>query len=74
MKLVLWFWIYRELTSLGYECLVVNPADIPQAQKEELSKADTVDSRKLARELDKNSLTHIYIPTEKRRLPETFTD
>lgn len=56
------FWIYRKLTSLGYKCIVVNPADIPQTQKEELSKTDSIDCTKLARELDKNSLTPIYIP------------
>ncbi len=27
------FWIQRQLTALGIECLVVNPADIPKSQK-----------------------------------------
>jgi len=27
------FWIQRQLASLGVECLVVNPADIPKSQK-----------------------------------------
>ena len=58
------FWIYREFSRLGYDCTVVNPADIPQTQKEELNKNDTIDSRKLAKALDKNNLTPIYIPSE----------
>ncbi|MGI8638039.1 MAG: hypothetical protein ACR2KZ_21805 [Segetibacter sp.] len=30
------FWIQRQLTGLGIECLVVNPADIPKSQKDTL--------------------------------------
>ena len=30
------FWIQRQLTALGIECLVVNPADIPKTQKDSL--------------------------------------
>ena len=36
------FWIQRQLTQLGIECLVVNPADIPKSQKESLQKTDDV--------------------------------
>lgn len=32
------FWIHRQLTGLGIECLVVNPADIPKSQKDTLQK------------------------------------
>jgi transposase len=32
------FWIQRQLTALGIECLVVNPADIPKSQKDSLQK------------------------------------
>ena len=32
------FWIQRQLTQLGIECLVVNPADIPKSQKDSLQK------------------------------------
>ncbi|MBN2881767.1 IS110 family transposase [Candidatus Woesearchaeota archaeon] len=56
------FWISRKLKDLGFECIVVNPADVPKTQKEEFSKNDTVDSRKLARELERKSLRGIYIP------------
>lgn len=32
------FWIQRQFTTLGIECLVVNPADIPKSQKDTLQK------------------------------------
>jgi transposase len=38
------FWIQRQLTSLGIECLVVNPADIPKSQKDSLQKTDPRDA------------------------------
>jgi len=58
------FWIQREITKRNYSCIVINPADVPSTQKEKVTKNDTVDSRKLARELDKpNSLRPLHIPT-----------
>ena len=39
------FWIQRQLTQLGIECLVVNPADIPKSQKDTIQKTDPRDSR-----------------------------
>lgn len=45
------FWIHNELTSYGYECLVVNPADIPTSNKETAEKTDPIDSRKIAKAL-----------------------
>ena len=41
------FWIQRQLTGLGIECLVVNPADIPKSQKDSLQKTDPHDSRNI---------------------------
>ena len=32
------FWIQRQLTGLGIECLVVNPADIPKSRERFLAK------------------------------------
>ncbi|MEI6422553.1 MAG: transposase, partial [Lentisphaerota bacterium] len=58
------FWIARELKKYGVECLVVNPADVPTRDKERVNKKDKVDSRKLARELEKGNLEGIYIPDE----------
>ena len=45
------FWIQRMLASYGYECLVVNPADIPTSNKETTEKTDPIDSRKIAKAL-----------------------
>lgn len=57
------FWPCRKLNELGLNCIVVNPADIPTSDKEKSSKSDPVDSRKLARELENQSLKPIYIPS-----------
>ena len=56
------FWIYRELKSYGYECLVVNPADIPTTNKESSEKTDPVDSRKIAKSLRGGLLRGIHVP------------
>jgi transposase len=56
------FWPQRKLKELGFNCIVVNPADIPSSNKEKVVKTDPTDSRKLARELENNSLKPIYIP------------
>ena len=58
------FWIYRRFKELGIDCIVINPADVPTAHKEIDRKSDPVDSNKLSRELEKGSLTCLYIPTE----------
>ena len=58
------FWIYRRFKELGIDCIVINPADVPTAHKEKEHKTDPVDSNKLSRELEKGSLTSIYIPSE----------
>ena len=53
--------IHRELNSLGIRNIVINAADIPTSQKDKLNKRDPVDSRKIARELEKGSLHGIHI-------------
>lgn len=58
------FWIQRALTSFGYECLVVNPADIPTSNKESNHKTDPIDSRKIAKTLRAGLLRGIHIPSE----------
>lgn len=60
------FWLHRALTKLGINNIVVNPADVPTTQKEKSNKTDKIDSGKLARELENNSLTAIYIPTDEQ--------
>ncbi len=58
------FWIHKQLQSFSFKNIVVNPADIATKQKEKVKKTDPVDSRKLARELEKNSLDAIYVPDD----------
>lgn len=58
------FWIARQLKSMGVECMVVNPADIPTMDKEKDKKEDGRDSRKLARQLSSGSLDGIFIPSQ----------
>jgi transposase len=45
------FSLCRSLWAAGMECMVVNPADIPSADKERRSKIDQVDARKLSMHL-----------------------
>lgn len=56
------FWIQRRLTSYGYECLVVNPADIPTTNKESSAKTDPIDSRKIGKALRSGLLTSVHVP------------
>ena len=56
------YWAHRELIKYGFNNLVVSPSEIPTSGKEKLSKTDIVDSKKLARELEKGYLKGIYIP------------
>lgn len=52
------------MIASGINNIVVNPADIPTSQKEEVYKDGPVDSRKIARALRAGLLDCIYIPTE----------
>jgi len=56
------FWIQRKLSSYGYACIVVNPADIPTTNKESSEKTDPVDSRKIAKGLRAGMLRGIHVP------------
>jgi transposase len=58
------FWIQRQLTLLGIECQVIHPADVPTTDKERKRKSDVVDSRKLARGLENDELTPIFVPDQ----------
>ena len=57
------YWIQRQLAQKNMECLVVNPADIPSAQKDDLQKTDPRDARGIARALQSGLLKGIYIPS-----------
>ena len=66
------FWIQRQLTSLGVECLVVNPADIPKSQKDSLQKTDPRDARNLGLRLQSGVLHGIHIPGEQQEADRVF--
>ena len=56
------YWIQRQLTELGVECLVVNPADIPSTQKDEIYKTDQRDARGIGEALSAGRLRGIFVP------------
>ena len=58
------YWIYRVLIGYGYQCLVVNAADIPTSNKESSSKTDPIDSRKIGKALRAGLLTSIHVPDQ----------
>jgi len=58
------FWAKRALEKLGYETLVVNPADIPTSGKDRVFKTDKRDSRKILAALRSGELEAIHCPTE----------
>jgi transposase len=58
------YWIQRQLMGKDIECIVVNPADIPSAQKDDLQKTDPRDARGIARALQKGLLKGFYIACE----------
>jgi transposase len=58
------FWLHRELTKLGINSIIVNPADIPTTDKERKQKEDQRDSRKIAKTLQAGQLQGIFIPSE----------
>lgn len=60
------FWIHEELRRRGVDCIVVNPSDVPTKDKEQRSKRDGVDCRKLARCLRAGELEGIYVPSRSR--------
>lgn len=59
------FWIHRHLTELGIDNIVVHAADIPTTSKEKSHKSDSIDSRKIARELRNGSIQGVWIPDQK---------
>lgn len=56
------FWIQRELTKAGVNCVIVNAADIPQTDKERKTKTDRIDSKRIGRGLQAGYLRPIYVP------------
>jgi len=56
------FTAYREFAREGISCTVVNPADVPTSDKEKQRKSDTVDCRKLGKNLSEGALIGIFVP------------
>ncbi len=61
------FNLARELLSLGLNCLVVNPMDVPTIHRDRNQKSDKKDARKIAAALRGGLLEGIYIPDEEIR-------
>jgi len=66
------FWIQRQLTALGIECIIVNPADIPKSQKDTMQKTDPRDARNLSLRLQSGVLRGIHIPDEQQEADRVF--
>ena len=54
----------RFFLNLGWQVTIVNPADVPRMDKQNYQKTDKIDSRNLCKQLQKNNLKSIHIPTE----------
>lgn len=54
----------RYFLNLGWDVLVVNPADIKRGDKERYQKTDSIDSKNLSNFLKRGDLKGIFIPTE----------
>ena len=58
----------RYFMNLGWNVLVVNPADVPRMDKQNYQKTDKIDCRNLAKQLHAGQLRGIYIPDEAQDL------
>jgi len=56
----------RYFLGLGWQVTIVNPADVPRMDKQNYQKTDKIDSRNLCKQLQKNNLRAIHIPTEEQ--------
>lgn len=54
----------RYFLNLGWQVTVVNPGDIPVANKQQFQKTDKIDCRNLCKQLQDGRLKAIHIPTE----------
>jgi transposase len=58
----------RYFLNLGWNVVVVNPADVPRMDKQNYQKTDKIDCRNLAKQLAGGQLNGIYIPDEAQDL------
>jgi transposase len=56
----------RYFLNMSWKVLVVNPADIPKTDKQQYQKTDKLDSINLSKQLQKQTLKAIHIPTEQQ--------
>jgi hypothetical protein len=54
----------RFFLNMGWEVLVVNPADVPRINKQTYQKTDKIDCRNLSKQLHAGQLKGIFIPDE----------
>lgn len=57
------YWICEQLRSVGIDCMIINPADVPTSDKEKKYKTNKVDAQKLARSLRNGELQGLYVPS-----------
>ena len=57
------YWMQRELSECGIDCIIAHPADIPTMDREKKMKSDVIDSRKLCRSLRNREIEGIYVPS-----------
>ncbi|MBD0287336.1 MAG: IS110 family transposase [Flavisolibacter sp.] len=60
------FWAAREMFNYGWQVSVVNPGDIKRSDKHRYQKTDQMDCRHLCRQLQKEELQGIYVPSEQQ--------
>lgn len=60
------FWAAREMLGYGWQVVVVNPGDVKQSDKHRYQKTDQIDCRHLSRQLQKEELAGIYVPSEEQ--------
>jgi transposase len=54
--------IQRKLESLGINCIVIHPADVPTSDKDRDQKRDPRDSRKIAKAIKNKEVLPIWVP------------
>jgi len=54
----------RYFLNLAWQVTVVNPADVPTADKQNYQKTDKIDAKNLAKQLSINNLNSIHVPSE----------
>jgi len=57
------FGIQRFLKKWDFNCIIINPTDVPASVKDKKRKSDKIDARKISRELANCALEGIYVPT-----------